>query len=63
VTEPNNNASQSDILPAEPPGPAPVPTELITADPGLTVDAILGSGAPAGPPRSVLPQPREEGGT
>jgi hypothetical protein len=64
MTEPSSSASQADAPPAEPPAPAPVPTELITADPSLTVDAILGSGAPSEPPLPVPPkqQHRGEGG-
>jgi hypothetical protein len=31
---------------AEPTAPAPLPAELVQADPGILVDSIRGSGAP-----------------
>jgi hypothetical protein len=34
-------------VPVEPAAPAPLPAELIQADPGIMVDSIRGSGAPA----------------
>jgi hypothetical protein len=58
MTLPDPQSEPPPVTPDTPQQPAPLPAELRTADPGLTGDSILGSGAPSPAPGHGQPPGR-----